>query len=109
MLDTFSRVVFLCCNIRPLHVLDPHCKPIETHQRVGVPLVPGSTPEAVERVSHGEVSLLGETLEDMSLSSTSSLERHNDTSQEYMDDFDNLGMNEQHSLNNRHGFQGTGK
>ena len=57
-----------------------------------VPLVPGSTPEAVERVSHGEVSLLGETLEDMSLSSTSSLERHNDTSQEYMDDFDNLGM-----------------
>ncbi|XP_030196277.1 serine-rich coiled-coil domain-containing protein 2 isoform X2 [Gadus morhua] len=52
---------------------------------------PGSTPEAVERVSHGEVSLLGETLEDMSLSSTSSLERHNDTSQEYMDDFDNLG------------------
>lgn len=32
----------------------------------------------------------GETLEDMSLSSSSSLDR-NDTSQEYMDDFDNLG------------------
>lgn len=33
---------------------------------------------------------MGETLEDMSLSSNSSLDR-NDTSQEYMDDFDNLG------------------
>ncbi|XP_054860562.1 serine-rich coiled-coil domain-containing protein 2 isoform X2 [Amphiprion ocellaris] len=43
-----------------------------------------------ELVSHGEVSIVGETLEDMSLSSTSSLDR-NDTSQEYMDDFDNLG------------------
>lgn len=31
-----------------------------------------------------------ETLEDMSLSSNSSLDT-NDTSQEYMDDFDNLG------------------
>uniref|UniRef100_UPI003AAC1348 uncharacterized protein n=1 Tax=Centroberyx gerrardi TaxID=166262 RepID=UPI003AAC1348 len=58
---------------------------------------PGSTPEApetgglsAEPVSQGEVSIIGETLEDMSLSSTSSLER-NDTSQEYMDDFDNLG------------------
>ncbi|KAL2101962.1 hypothetical protein ACEWY4_003723 [Coilia grayii] len=35
-------------------------------------------------------SITGETLEDMSLSSTSSLE-HNDTSEEYMDDFDNFG------------------
>ncbi|XP_051795470.1 serine-rich coiled-coil domain-containing protein 2-like isoform X3 [Acanthochromis polyacanthus] len=43
-----------------------------------------------ELVSQGEVSIIGETLEDMSLSSTSSLDR-NDTSQEYMDDFDNLG------------------
>ena len=34
--------------------------------------------------------IVAETLEDMSLSSTSSLDR-NDTSQEYMDDFDNLG------------------
>lgn len=33
---------------------------------------------------------MGETLEDMSLSSNSSLDR-NDISQEYMDDFDNLG------------------
>ncbi|XP_041830082.1 serine-rich coiled-coil domain-containing protein 2-like isoform X2 [Melanotaenia boesemani] len=40
--------------------------------------------------SHGEASIVGETLEDMSLSSTSSLDR-NDISQEYMDDFDNLG------------------
>ncbi|KAM4624548.1 uncharacterized protein ACJ7VT_005403 [Polymixia lowei] len=58
---------------------------------------PGSSPEApetegltAEPVSQGELSVLGETLEDMSLSSTSSLDR-NDTSQEYMDDFDNLG------------------
>lgn len=44
-------------------------------------------------MSQGDVSIVGETLEDMSLSSTSlSLDR-NDTSQEYMDDFDNLGKN----------------
>ncbi|KAG7214212.1 hypothetical protein INR49_023261 [Caranx melampygus] len=56
-----------------------------------------TTPEApeteglsTEPVSQAEVSIVGETLEDMSLSSTSSLDR-NDTSQEYMDDFDNLG------------------
>ncbi|XP_054454829.1 serine-rich coiled-coil domain-containing protein 2 [Anoplopoma fimbria] len=54
---------------------------------------PESSPEAPERdglVAQGEVSIVGETLEDMSLSSNSSLDR-NDTSQEYMDDFDNLG------------------
>ncbi|XP_010795513.1 uncharacterized protein [Notothenia coriiceps] len=57
---------------------------------------PESPPEAPERglsaamVVQREVSILGETLEDMSLSSNSSLDR-NDTSQEYMDDFDNLG------------------
>ncbi|KAM9426220.1 uncharacterized protein KZ484_017332 isoform 2-T2 [Pholidichthys leucotaenia] len=58
---------------------------------------PETTPEVPETeglsagpVFHGEVSIIGETLEDMSLSSTSSLDR-NDTSQEYMDDFDNLG------------------
>ncbi|XP_063749453.1 serine-rich coiled-coil domain-containing protein 2-like isoform X2 [Eleginops maclovinus] len=58
---------------------------------------PESPPEAPEMgglsavtVSQREVSILGETLEDMSLSSNSSLDR-NDTSQEYMDDFDNLG------------------
>ncbi|XP_041671709.1 serine-rich coiled-coil domain-containing protein 2-like isoform X2 [Cheilinus undulatus] len=58
---------------------------------------PESAPEAPETkgfsselVSQGEVSIVGETLEDMSLSSSSSLDR-NDTSQEYMDDFDNLG------------------
>ncbi|XP_074475508.1 uncharacterized protein LOC141758220 isoform X2 [Sebastes fasciatus] len=58
---------------------------------------PESSPEAPEReglsadaASQGEVSIVGETLEDMSLSSNSSLDR-NDTSQEYMDDFDNLG------------------
>ncbi|XP_033466617.1 uncharacterized protein ccser2b isoform X1 [Epinephelus lanceolatus] len=58
---------------------------------------PESPPEApeteglsAEPASQGEVSIVGETLEDMSLSSNSSLDR-NDTSQEYMDDFDNLG------------------
>ncbi|KAM8730502.1 uncharacterized protein AB9X84_000551 isoform 1-T3 [Acanthopagrus schlegelii] len=58
---------------------------------------PESSPDApetegltAEAVSHGELSIVGETLEDMSLSSNSSLDR-NDTSQEYMDDFDNLG------------------
>lgn len=44
----------------------------------------------MDPVSQREVSMVGETLEDMSLSSTSSLDR-NDISQEYMDDFDNLG------------------
>ncbi|XP_035853175.1 serine-rich coiled-coil domain-containing protein 2-like [Sander lucioperca] len=58
---------------------------------------PESTPEApepeglsAEPASQGDVSIVGEMLEDMSLSSNSSLDR-NDTSQEYMDDFDNLG------------------
>ncbi|XP_068455315.1 serine-rich coiled-coil domain-containing protein 2-like isoform X2 [Clinocottus analis] len=51
---------------------------------------PESSPEAAQRAPQREVSILGETLEDMSLSSSSSLDR-NDTSQEYMDDFDNLG------------------
>ncbi|XP_042252290.1 serine-rich coiled-coil domain-containing protein 2-like isoform X2 [Thunnus maccoyii] len=58
---------------------------------------PETTPEApetggllTELAAHRELSIVGETLEDMSLSSTSSLDR-NDTSQEYMDDFDNLG------------------
>ncbi|KAM4714950.1 uncharacterized protein FYW61_017933 [Anableps anableps] len=58
---------------------------------------PENTPEAPEMeqlsddlVSQGVGSIVGETLEDMSLSSTSSLDR-NDISQEYMDDFDNLG------------------
>ncbi|XP_020309090.1 serine-rich coiled-coil domain-containing protein 2 isoform X2 [Oncorhynchus kisutch] len=53
---------------------------------------PGSTPEGLleEPVAPSGVHSLGEGLEDMSLSSTSSLEL-NDTSEEYMDDFDNLG------------------
>lgn len=37
----------------------------------------------------------GETLDDMSLSSSSSLDPHH-ASQEYMDDFDNLGERETH-------------
>ncbi|XP_033840194.1 serine-rich coiled-coil domain-containing protein 2-like isoform X2 [Periophthalmus magnuspinnatus] len=64
---------------------------------VETPSDPGSSPEAPdsrgpssEHGSQNEVSMLGETLEDMSLSSTSSLDHH-DASQEYMDDFDNLG------------------
>uniref|UniRef100_A0A4W5LUF1 Coiled-coil serine-rich protein 2b n=1 Tax=Hucho hucho TaxID=62062 RepID=A0A4W5LUF1_9TELE len=57
---------------------------------------PGSTPEGLteglqeEPATPSGVRPLGEGLEDMSLSSTSSLEC-NDTSEEYMDDFDNLG------------------
>ncbi|KAM7381079.1 hypothetical protein PAMA_012085 [Pampus argenteus] len=58
---------------------------------------PETTPEVPETeglstdvVSQRELSIVGEILEDMSLSSTSSLDR-NDTSQEYMDDFENLG------------------
>ncbi|XP_053269293.1 serine-rich coiled-coil domain-containing protein 2 isoform X2 [Pleuronectes platessa] len=58
---------------------------------------PERSPEALEPeglstepMSQTEVSIVAETLEDMSLSSASSLDR-NDTSQEYMDDFDNLG------------------
>ncbi|XP_068161306.1 serine-rich coiled-coil domain-containing protein 2 [Antennarius striatus] len=48
------------------------------------------TPEMAEAVTQSNVLLVGEILEDMSLSSSSSLDK-NDTSQEYMDDFDNLG------------------
>uniref|UniRef100_A0A3P8UIH4 Serine-rich coiled-coil domain-containing protein 2-like n=1 Tax=Cynoglossus semilaevis TaxID=244447 RepID=A0A3P8UIH4_CYNSE len=51
---------------------------------------PAESPEK-DVLSSEPVSIVGETLEDMSLSSTSSLDR-NDTSQEYMDDFDNLGV-----------------
>ncbi|XP_069373548.1 serine-rich coiled-coil domain-containing protein 2 isoform X2 [Paralichthys olivaceus] len=58
---------------------------------------PERSPEApepeglsTEPLFQTEVSIVAETLEDMSLSSASSLDR-NDTSQEYMDDFDNLG------------------
>ncbi|PWA21610.1 hypothetical protein CCH79_00003446, partial [Gambusia affinis] len=60
------------------------------------PLLPGPTSRSsgisykLSRPSLGMGSIVGETLEDMSLSSTSSLDR-NDISQEYMDDFDNLG------------------
>ncbi|KAM6964567.1 uncharacterized protein LKV04_020318 [Tautogolabrus adspersus] len=54
------------------------------------PEAPETEGRSAEPVSQGEASILGETLEDMSLSSSSSLDR-NDTSQEYMDDFDNLG------------------
>lgn len=66
-----------------------------------LPSISDNTPEApeteglsTEPLSHAEVSVVGETLEDMSLSSASSLDR-NDTSQEYMDDFDNLGKEAQ--------------
>lgn len=54
------------------------------------PDTPGAEGLTTEAVSQCEVSVVGETLEDMSLSSNSSLDK-NDTSQEYMDDFDNLG------------------
>nr|XP_057923150.1 serine-rich coiled-coil domain-containing protein 2 isoform X2 [Doryrhamphus excisus] len=64
---------------------------------VGTPSSTGSSPESTPEgpeseglPSQGEMSILGETLEDMSLSSGSSLDP-NHGSQEYMDDFDNLG------------------
>ncbi|XP_051522912.1 serine-rich coiled-coil domain-containing protein 2 [Myxocyprinus asiaticus] len=50
---------------------------------------PDETPSEAKEVDHGLGPSL-EVLENMSLSSTSSLE-HNDTSEEYIDDFDNLG------------------
>lgn len=54
------------------------------------PEAPETEGPSADLVSQQELSIVGETLEDMSLSSTSSLDR-DDTSQEYMDDFDNLG------------------
>ncbi|XP_061565194.1 serine-rich coiled-coil domain-containing protein 2-like [Cololabis saira] len=54
------------------------------------PDVPDAAGLSVEPMFQREPSMVGETLENMSLSSTSSLDR-NDISQEYMDDFDNLG------------------
>ncbi|XP_075891214.1 uncharacterized protein ccser2b isoform X2 [Nelusetta ayraudi] len=54
------------------------------------PQPPGEGVLTAETASRCEVSIAGETLEDMSLSSSSSLDK-NDSSQEYMDDFDNLG------------------
>lgn len=54
------------------------------------PQPPGEEGLTAETASRCEVSIAGETLEDMSLSSSSSLDK-NDSSQEYMDDFDNLG------------------
>ncbi|KAL1264083.1 hypothetical protein QQF64_004438, partial [Cirrhinus molitorella] len=48
-----------------------------------------TTPNETAFEAEAEESL-GPSLEDMSLSSSSSVE-HNDTSEEYMDDFDNLG------------------
>lgn len=57
------------------------------------PETPGTERPIGERAAQDEVSTVVETLEDMSLSSNSSLDT-NDISQEYMDDFDNLGERE---------------
>lgn len=57
------------------------------------PETPGAESPKGERAAQDEVSTVVETLEDMSLSSNSSLDT-NDISQEYMDDFDNLGERE---------------
>ncbi|XP_061886550.1 serine-rich coiled-coil domain-containing protein 2-like isoform X4 [Entelurus aequoreus] len=54
------------------------------------PESPPEGPESEGLPSQREMSILGETMEEMSLSSSSSLDQ-NHTSQEYMDDFDNLG------------------
>ncbi|XP_037134044.1 serine-rich coiled-coil domain-containing protein 2-like isoform X2 [Syngnathus acus] len=50
----------------------------------------GSSPERTPEASQGGPRILAETLDDMSLSSGSSVD-HDRTDQEYMDDFDNLG------------------
>ncbi|XP_049614614.1 serine-rich coiled-coil domain-containing protein 2 isoform X2 [Syngnathus scovelli] len=50
----------------------------------------GSSPERTPEASQGGPRVLAETLDDMSLSSGSSVD-HDRTDQEYMDDFDNLG------------------
>lgn len=57
------------------------------------PETPGTERPIGERAAQDEVSTVVETLEDMSLSSNSSLDT-DDISQEYMDDFDNLGEKE---------------
>ncbi|XP_061731991.1 serine-rich coiled-coil domain-containing protein 2-like isoform X2 [Nerophis ophidion] len=54
------------------------------------PESPPEGPESEGLPSQKEMSILGETMEEMSLSSSSSLDQ-NHTSQEYMDDFDDLG------------------
>ncbi|XP_061782963.1 uncharacterized protein [Nerophis lumbriciformis] len=54
------------------------------------PESPPEGPESEGLPSQREMSILGETMEEMSLSSSSSLDQ-NHTSQEYMDDFDDLG------------------
>lgn len=75
------------------------CPPIAFHPEISrlclpsaerPPQPPGEGGLTAETASRCEVSIVGETLEDMSLSSSSSLDK-NDSSQEYMDDFDNLG------------------
>ncbi|KAL0170075.1 hypothetical protein M9458_034671, partial [Cirrhinus mrigala] len=48
-------------------------------------------------VLDGNLCYTGEGMEDMSLSSASSLER-NDTSEEFLDDFDNLGDHSQNGI-----------
>lgn len=84
---------------RPLRVAPTEaCGGVRRMNSIETPSTTENSPEtspesdgtSPELVSQGEVSIVGETLEDMSLSSTSSLDR-NDTSQEYMDDFDNFG------------------
>lgn len=63
-----------------------------------------------ETLTQKEVSV--ETLDDMSLSSSASMET-NHTSQEYMDDFDNLGERQTHTCNldlcNARGFSNLAK
>lgn len=92
-LQQISYFVFSLCNLICFlltFLISGFVSSPPSSQSESSPDAPETEGLTAEAVSHGELSIVGETLEDMSLSSNSSLDR-NDTSQEYMDDFDNLG------------------
>ncbi|KAM9772705.1 serine-rich coiled-coil domain-containing protein 2-like isoform 2-T4 [Syngnathus typhle] len=62
----------------------------KTKTTARTPSSTGSSPERTPEASQDGHRILAETLDDMSLSSGSSVD-HDRTDQEYMDDFDNLG------------------
>lgn len=84
---------------RPLKTVPTEvCRGVVRRNSIETPSTTENSPEtspesegpSAELVSQREVSIVGETLEDMSLSSTSSQDQ-NDISQEYMDDLDHFG------------------
>ncbi|XP_048047287.1 serine-rich coiled-coil domain-containing protein 2 isoform X1 [Megalobrama amblycephala] len=70
----------------------PHCATKSTSASIDSPEEPVTEPG-----SDGNLRYTGDGTEDMSLSSASSLER-NDTSEEFLDDFDNLGDQSQNGI-----------